>query len=82
MNKHSNLLQRDKLICNANGIMLHNYLFNESYARKCKLRFRCNVMDGIADSIYSLLVFAQFTIFNSFIAFFLISYYLSDKQQY
>ena len=50
MNKHSNLLQRAKLICNSNGIMLHSYLFNESYARKCKPRFRCD----IADSIYTL----------------------------
>ena len=49
MNKHSNLLQRAKLICNSNGIMLHKYLFNEPYARKCKLRFKCNVTDGIAD---------------------------------
>ena len=58
MNKHSNLLQRAKQICNSNGtcIMLHKYLFNESYARKCKLRFKCNVIDGdgIADSIYTL----------------------------
>ena len=54
MNKHSNLLQRAKLICNSNGIMLHRYLFNESYARKCKPRFRCDIADGIADSIYTL----------------------------
>ena len=26
MNKHSNLLQRAKLICNSNGILLHKYL--------------------------------------------------------
>ena len=54
MNKHSNLLQRAKLICNSNGIMLHRYLFNESYARKCNPRFRCDIADGIADSIYTL----------------------------
>ena len=34
--------------------MLHRYLFNESYARKCKPRFRCDIADGIADSIYTL----------------------------
>ena len=54
MNKHSNLLQRVKLICYSNGILLHKYLFTESYARKCKLLFKCNVADGIADSIYTL----------------------------
>ena len=54
MIKHSNLLQRAKLICNSNDIMLHRYLFNESYARKCKPRFRCDIADGIADSIYTL----------------------------
>ena len=54
MNKHSNLLQRVKLICNSNGIMLHRYLFNESYARKCKPQFRCDIADVIADSIYTL----------------------------
>ena len=43
-----------KLICNSNGIMLHRYLFNELYARKCKPRFRCDIADGIADSIYTL----------------------------
>ena len=52
MNKHSNLLQRAKLICNSNGIiMLHKYLFNESYAGKCKPRFKCDIADGIADLI-------------------------------
>ena len=63
MNKHSNLLQRAKLICNSTGIMLHKYLFNESYARKCKLRFKCNVADGIADSIYTL--FCTYDVHNS-----------------
>ena len=63
MNKHSNLLQRAKLICNSNGIMLHKYLSNESYARKCKLRFKCNVTDGIADSIYTL--FCSYDVHNS-----------------
>ena len=46
--------QAQQLICNSNCIMLHKYLFNESYARKCKLGFKCNVTDGIADSIYTL----------------------------
>ena len=63
MNKHSNLLQRAKLICNSNGIMLHKYLFNEPYARKCKLRFKCNVTDGIADSIHTL--FCTYDVLNS-----------------
>ena len=80
MNKHSNFLQRVKLTCNSNGILLHKYLFNKSYARKCKLRFKCNVADGIADSIYTLLLhlwWSQFTIFNSLIAkAILISHYL------
>ena len=59
------LLQRAKLICNSNGtcIMLHKYLFNESYARKCKLRFNCNVTNGIADSIYTL--FCTYDVHNS-----------------
>ena len=61
MNKHSNILQRAKLICNSNGIMLHKYLFSESYARKCKLQFKCNVTDVIADSIYTLFLhFSQY----------------------
>ena len=34
--------------------MLYKYLFKESYAHECKLRFKCNVADGIADSIDSL----------------------------
>ena len=51
MNKHSNLLQRAKLIFNSSSILLHKYLFNESYARKCKLWLKCNVADGIDDSI-------------------------------
>ena len=55
INKHSNLLQRAKLICNSNGVMLHKYLFNESYARKCKLRFKCNVTDGIG--FFALMMF-------------------------
>ena len=63
MNKHSNLLQRAKLICNSNGIMLHKYLFNEPYARKCKLWFQCIVTDGIADSIYTL--FCTYYVLNS-----------------
>ena len=63
MNKHSNLLQRAKLICNSNGVMLHKYLFNESFARKCKLQFKCNVTDGIADSIYTL--FCTYDVHNS-----------------
>ena len=54
MNKHSNLLQRSKIICTSNHIMLHKYLFEESYALKCKRRFECDVADGIADSIHSL----------------------------
>ena len=37
MNKHCNLLQRSKQICNSKGIMLLKYLFDESYALKCKL---------------------------------------------
>ena len=32
MNKHCNLLQRSKQICNSKGIMLLKYLFDESYA--------------------------------------------------
>ena len=62
MNKHSNLLQRAKLICNSNIIMLHQYLFNESYARTCKLRFKCDIAGGIADSIYTF--FAHMMISN------------------
>ena len=62
MNKHSNLLQRVKLICNSNGIVLHRYLFNESYARKCKPRFRCDIADVIADSIYTL--FCTYDVLN------------------
>ena len=66
MNKHSNLLQRAKLICNStcNGIMLHKYLFNESYARKCKPRFKCDIADGIADSIYTLFARMMISIHN------------------
>ena len=54
MNNHSNLLQRSKIICNSNHIMLHKYLFEESYTLKCKRRFECDIADGIADSIHSL----------------------------
>ena len=54
MNKHSNLLQRSKIICTSNHIMLHKYLFKESYALKCKQRFKCDIADGIANSIHSL----------------------------
>ena len=53
MNKHSNLI-RAKLICNSNGIMLLKYLSNESYVRKCKPQFKCDIADGITDSIYIL----------------------------
>ena len=63
MNKHSNLLQRSKIICTCNHIMLHKYLFEESYALKCKRRFECGIADGIADSIHSL--FCTYDDFNS-----------------
>ena len=53
MDKHSNLLQRSKIICTSNQIMLHKYLFEKSYALKCKRRFECDIADGIVDSIYS-----------------------------
>ena len=67
MNKHSNILQRAKLICNSNGIMLHKYLFNESYARKCKPRFKCDIANGIADSIqlYSFFAHMMISIYNN-----------------
>ena len=51
MNKHCNLLQRSKLICNSNGIRLLKYLFGESYALKCKLLFKDDSSDDIADSM-------------------------------
>ena len=54
MNKHCNLLQRSKQICNSKGIMLLKYLFDESYALKCKLLFKDDSSDGIADSIATL----------------------------
>ena len=54
MNKHCNLLQRSKQICNLKGIMLLKYLFDESYALKCKLLFKDDSSDGIADSIATL----------------------------
>ena len=54
MNKHIKLLQRSKIICTSNHIMLHKYLFEESYALKCKRRFKCDIADGIADSVHSL----------------------------
>ena len=88
MNKHSNLLQRAKLICNSNGIMLHKYLLNESYARKCKLGLSATSLMVLPIQyilFLALMMFttSQFTIFNSIIAkAFLISYYLSDIQQY
>ena len=46
-----NLLQRSELICNSKGIMLLKYLFDESYALKCKLLFKDDCSNGIADSI-------------------------------
>ena len=63
MNMHSNLLQRSKIICTSNHIMLHKYLFEKFYALKCKRRFECDIADGIADSIYSL--FCNYDDFNS-----------------
>ena len=53
MNKHCNLLQRSKQICNSKGIMLLTckYLFD---ALKCKLLFKDDSSDGIADSIATL----------------------------
>ena len=63
MNKHSNLLQRSKIICTSNHIMLHMYLFEESYGLQCKRRFECDIADGIADLIYSL--FSTYDDFNS-----------------
>ena len=54
MNKHCNFLQRSKLICNSKGIVLLKYLFDESYAPKCKLLFNDDSSDGIADSIATL----------------------------
>ena len=57
MNKHSNLLQRSKIICTSNHIKLHKYLFEESYALKC------DIADGIAESIHSL--FCTYDDFNS-----------------
>ena len=53
MNKHSDLLQRSKIICTSNHVMLHKYLFEESYALKCKRRFEYGIADGIADLICS-----------------------------
>ena len=53
MNKHCNLLQRSKLICNSKGIMLLKYLFEVSYSLKCNF-FKDDCSDGIADSIATL----------------------------
>ena len=47
MNKHCNLLQRSKLICNSKGIMLLKYLLDESYALKCKLLFKDDSSDAL-----------------------------------
>ena len=54
MNKHCNLLQRSKLICNSKGIRLLKYLFDESYALKCKLLFKDDSSDDNADSMATL----------------------------
>ena len=54
MNKHCNLLQRSKQICKSKGIMLLKYLFDDSYALKCKLLFKDDSSEGIADSIATL----------------------------
>ena len=54
MNKHCNWLQRSKLICNSKGIMLLEYLFDESCALMCKLLLKDDSSDGIADLIATL----------------------------
>ena len=64
MNKHCNLLQRSKIICTSNHIMLHKYLFEESYALKYKRRFECDIADGIADSIHSIFCIYMYDDFN------------------
>ena len=77
MNKHSNLLQRSKIICTSNHIMIHKYLFEESYALKCKRRFECDIADSIADSIYSL--FCTYDDFNSQLLLYIIFIYFILK---
>ena len=47
MNNHCNLLQRSTY-------MLLKYLFDESYALRCKLLFNDDSSDGIAESIGTL----------------------------
>ena len=64
MNKHSNLLQRAKLICNSNGKMLHKYLFNESYTRKCKLRLTATSLMVLLIQYILFFALMMFTIHN------------------
>ena len=84
MNKHCNLLQRSKQICNSKGIMLLKYLFYKSYALKYKLLFKDDSSDCIADSIATL--FCIYDNPNSqyltrFVAkTILLSYFLPDAQ--
>ena len=64
MYKHCNLLQQSKVLFNLKGMMLLNYLFDESYALKYKLLFKDVSSDGIADSIANLFALIIIPIHN------------------